>query len=41
MKLLKILNEWKIKRLEKELEGLEDGFLKANIECELRIRKGE
>lgn len=34
-----LLKEMKIKRLEKELVGLEDGFEKANIEFELRLLK--
>jgi hypothetical protein len=33
-------NNFIIRRLEKELSTAEDGMLKANIECELTIRKG-
>ena len=40
-KILKALNNWKIKQLEGELQGLEDGMLKANIECEIQLRKNK
>jgi len=41
IKILKILNNWKTKQLENELQGLKDGMLKANIECEIQLRKNK
>lgn len=40
-KIFKVLNNWKMKRLKHELQGLEDGMLKANIEFEIQLRKNK
>lgn len=38
--LIKTFNNWKIRRLYKELINLEDGMSKANIEFEIYLRSG-
>jgi hypothetical protein len=40
-KFFSFLNALKIKRLERELEGLEGGMLRANIEFEIRMLKNK